>query len=180
MLAGSIPTRVGRPLVQGQFEDLLGAGVVERHQDLPGLLGLVGDPATDRRVIGAATGGEQDLEDVLDLTKADAGGEGDGGHLAELGRIADDRELGGSAQGLDLIAKPLILGEEFVVGGGVEALLELASVLVERLAATASLLGLVGDRPIDLGEDGGGVADPGRERLGGHRGGPLGCWRSCW
>ena len=110
-------------------------------------------------MIGAAAGGEQGLEDVLDLTEADAGGEGDGGHLAELGRIADDRELGGSAQGVDLIAKPLILGEEFVVGGGVEALLELASVLVDRLAATASLLGLVGDRPIDLGEDGGGVAD---------------------
>ena len=66
------------------------------------------------------------------------------------------------------------------MGGGVEALLELASVLVDRLAATASLLGLVGDRPIDLGEDGGGVADPGGERLGGDRGDLLGCWPSCW
>ena len=47
-LAGSIPTRVGRPqknLVQGEVEDLLGAGVVERHQDLPGLLGLVRRPS---------------------------------------------------------------------------------------------------------------------------------------
>ena len=42
-------------------------------------------------MIGTAAGGEPDLEDVLNLTKADAGGEGDGGHLAKLGRIADDR-----------------------------------------------------------------------------------------
>src|SRR3954452_17036346 len=107
------------------------------------------DPATDRRVIGATPGGEQGIEDVLDLTKADAGGEGDGGHLAELGRIADDRELGGTAQGLGLTAKPLIPGEEFVVGGGVEAVLELASVLVDRPAATAGLSSLVGARPVD-------------------------------
>jgi hypothetical protein len=114
-------------------------------------------------VVGAPAGGEQDLEDVLDLTKADAGGEGDGGPPAELGRIADDRELGGSAQGFDLIAKPPILGEELVMSDGVEASLELASVLVEGLATAPGLLGPASHGTVGLG-DGGGVADPDAER----------------
>jgi len=64
--------------------------------------------------------------------------------------------LGGSAQDDDLIAKPLILGEEFGVGGGVEALFELSSVLVDRLAAALGLASLASDSPVGLREDGGG------------------------
>jgi hypothetical protein len=168
-LAGSTPTRVGRSqknLVEGEVDDLPGAGVVERLEDLFGLLGLVVDPATDRRVVGAASRPEQGLEGDLDLTRGDAGGEGDGGHLAELGRIAEDRPLELSFDGGELLAKPLILGDEFGVGLGVgfESLFDQESVLVDGLAAASGLLGLASDGAVDTGEDGGGVADPGADR----------------
>lgn len=112
------------------------AGGVEWREDA---LGLLGDPTADRRVIGSERRGEQSLEEVFDLTQADPGREADGGHLLELGTIAEDGLFALSAQRDDLIAKPPILGVELVQFGptvvGVEPSFDPASVLVDRLAA---------------------------------------------
>jgi hypothetical protein len=117
--------------------------------------------ATQRR-------GEQGLEDVLDLTQADTGGKGDGGHLAEFGGVADHRLIGSSAQIVELIAEPLILDEKFGVIGLAsrrgELLFDPVGVLVDRLATASGLLGLASDGAVGPREDGGGVADPGAER----------------
>lgn len=115
-----MPTRIGCPpknRVQGERLDSLDRGGIERLQDRLGLGRLVGDPAADGRVVGGLTGRQQGLEPILDRTRADPGGEGDGGHLSQLGRVAEDRPVGSSAQGGELIAKPRILGEEFGVVG---------------------------------------------------------------
>ena len=45
-----------------------------------------------------------------------------------------------------------------------EALFELASVLIDRLAAAPGLLGLASDGPVSAREDGGRVADDGAKR----------------
>jgi hypothetical protein len=116
-------------------------------------------------VIGGEIRGEQCLEQALDLTQADPGGEGDGGDFSEFGRVADDRVVGSSGQGGELIAEPLILGQERgmsrLTGGRIESPLEHSSMLVNGLATATGPLGLSSDGVIGPGEDGGGVADPG-------------------
>ena len=54
----------------------------------------------------------------------------------------------------------LVLG---LVNALVRPLLDLAGVLVDRLAATLRLFGLAGHRAVLTGEDGGGVEDPAGE-----------------
>jgi hypothetical protein len=114
-------------------------------------------------VIGGEACRKQGLEQVLDLTQADPGGEGDGGHLSELGRVAQDRPIGSSGRCGELIAELLILGEEFgrlsLSARGVELLFDPASLLVDGLTAAAGLLGPASDGSVGPGEDGGGVAD---------------------
>jgi len=117
---------------------------------------------------GDPGGRQEEAEQVLDLPQAQAHGEGDGGQPASLGLVAPDRAGGGPLQLGDPIAQASVLGAEFGrrVGGGLggEPPLQLAGVLVDRLAATAGLFGSPGDGAVPAGEDGGGVADPGAER----------------
>jgi hypothetical protein len=119
-------------------------------------------------MVGYLGGGQEDAQEVLDLPQAQAHGEGGGRQLLLPGRVAPDRDLGVPLQLGDPLAQALILGPEFghrFSGGlGRESLLQLAGVLIDRLAATSGLFGLLGDSAVLPGEDGGGVADPGAQR----------------
>jgi hypothetical protein len=155
MLAGSMPTRVGRPqkdLVDRERPDLGDARRVERLQDRSGLLGRVGDPACDGRVIGAILG-EEDAEQVLDLAGADTHGEGGHRQASPGGLVEHDGRGGAGSRGR---------GRGW--DGRLQPLLDLAGVLIDGLPAATGLLGPVRDGPVASREDGGGVADGRTER----------------
>ena len=111
---------------------------------------------------------QEHAEQVFDLTQADAHGTGGGGQLSLLGLVEKNPEFGLAFQPGDRLAEMLILGAEFsrdLIGGRVgEALLDLASVLINRLAAALRFLGLLSHRAVLSGENGGGVADPSADR----------------
>ncbi len=81
-----------------------------------------------------------------------------------LGLATTDQVLSPSLQPADLLAESLILGVESgrrrVAGTGVEAVLDLAGVLVDGLPTAAGLLGLPGHGSVRSGKGSGGVEDP--------------------
>jgi hypothetical protein len=115
-------------------------------------------------MVGALARGEEDPQQVLDLPQADAHGEGGGGQLPLLGPVSTDQASGLVLEFGDHRSQPLILGAELGHGLVGEPSLDLAGVLVERLAAASGLLGLPGDGAVLTREDGGGVANPGPNR----------------
>ena len=105
---------------------------------------------------------------MLDLAETDAGGKGDGGHLPQLAGIVKDGVLGLLLCGGELPAERLILGLKLVdfglSNGGIESLLDLMGVLINRLSAASDLACLIGAGPEDVRKDGCGVANDGAER----------------
>ena len=161
-----MPTKVDRPqkdLVGGERGHQGDAGGIEWLKDRLSLLGLLSHPAADGRVIRGLAGGHQGGEDLLDLAETDAGGKGDGGHLPKLGEVANDGLVNALLGVGELPAESLILGLELsrfgLSNGGIELLLDLMGVLIDRLAAALSLLGLAGDSTTPAREDGGSIAD---------------------
>jgi hypothetical protein len=136
MLAGSIPTKVGRPkkdLVDCQHHDSgTQAGVLPR-QDRSGSPGLELDPVHLGRMVGDRGRGHEDLEQFRDL-RAQARDEGGGGQLVLIGLVASDQVFGVTSELGDLLSQPSILGHERgrrrIVG---DSLLEFAGML-ERLS----------------------------------------------
>jgi hypothetical protein len=165
MLAGSIPTKVGRPKkdrVEGQGLDPLSAGRVQRRQDGPGAAGLGLDPVPQGRMVGDFVSGQEHAEEVLDRPQAQPHGEGDGRQFLLLVLVEDDAGPGGRGhrrRGDDRGPRSIFrgLGRRLVA----EPLLELVGVLGDGLTAAAGLLGWAGDGAVPTGEDGGGVEDPG-------------------
>jgi hypothetical protein len=120
-------------------------------------------------MIGDLGLGQEYGQKFLDLSQAQAGGEGDGGESLERGPIEEDPPLSvvklfgdRQAELLILPAKPSDRG--IGLGSIGEPLLELSCVLVDGLATALGLVGLLRDRTMSAGEDGGGVADPGADR----------------
>ena len=96
--------------------------------------------------------GQEHTEQLLDLSQADAQGTGGGGELSLLVLVEKDLAFGLALQFRNRLAKSLILSAEFAnnaVGGLVsEPLLDLAGVLIHRLAATTRLVGLLSHGPV--------------------------------
>jgi hypothetical protein len=66
LLAGSIPTKVGRPKkdrVEGQGAHPVGTGRVQRRQDGPGAPGLGLDPVPQRRLVEDRVGGQEHTQE---------------------------------------------------------------------------------------------------------------------
>ena len=116
------------------------------------MLSLLCHPAADGRVIRGLAGGHQGGEDLL----------------PKLGEVANDGLVNALLGVGELPAESLILGLELsrfgLSNGGIESLLDLMGVLINRLSAASDLAGLIGDGPEDVRKDGGGVANDGAER----------------
>ena len=148
MLAGSMPIKVGRPQKRScRWREFGRGGHRPRPtcQDRFGALRLGLDPAPDGRMVGDLGRGQEDAQEFLDLSQAQAHGEGGDGHLPLLGLVASDQVFGIAPQVGDLLPQPSILVHE---RGGVavlrllrESLLHFAGVYVDRLAAAPGLLG---------------------------------------
>ena len=125
---------------------------IEGRQNFTGALGLVFEPATKRRMVGDLILGQEHTEQILDLSQADAQGAGGDGKPSLLILVENDPAFGLALQFRKRLAKPLILSAEFannVVAGLVsEPLLDLAGVLIDRLAATTGLVGLLSHGPV--------------------------------
>jgi hypothetical protein len=120
-------------------------------------------------MIGDLGLGQEYGQKFLDLSQAQAGGEGDGGESLERGPIEEDPPLSvvklfGDRQVELLILKAKPSDQSVRFGPLREPLLELSCVLVDSLATALGLVGLFRDRAMSAGEDGGGVADPGADR----------------
>jgi hypothetical protein len=120
-------------------------------------------------MIGDFGTGQEYGEEFLDLSPAQAGREGDGGEPLEAGLIKEDPPLGVVRLLGDHLAELVILKTKpsdhgIRLGHFGEPLLELSSMLVDGLATASGSVGLLRDRAMLAGEDGGGVADPGVER----------------
>ena len=95
--------------------------------------------------------GQEDAEQVLDLPRARAHGEGGRGEFPLLDLVEPDPLLGVALQVGERLPKPLILrarlGQRRVLGGWVrESLLDFLGTLVDRLATALSPGALVGSR----------------------------------
>lgn len=133
------------------------------------MFGLGQNPSAQGRMIGDLGVGQEYGQEFLNLSQAQAGCEGDGGEPLEPGPIEEDPLFGvvkwlgdRPAEFLILKAKPSDHGIRIGLLG--ESLLELTCVLVGGLATALGLVGLLRDRALSAGEDGGGVADPGADR----------------
>jgi hypothetical protein len=114
-------------------------------------------------------GAEQALEEVFQEAQADACGVERDGPTTLLVGAEENAQRVHSAELLDFVAEGGEFGEELFTGGARElgignGLLDKGGVVVGGLAATASLLGLVGDGAVLAEQDGEGVAEPGEDR----------------
>jgi hypothetical protein len=172
MLAGSIPTRVGRPkkdLIEGERPDPRDAGRVEHFHDVFGLLSLRFDPMPQGRMIGHLVRGQELAQEFLDLPQAQAHRQGGGGELPLFGLVAPDQVCGVTLAWGDHLLKSWVLGAEFGprrvrAGLGSQSLLDFAGVFVDRLTAPLRVLRLPCDGAMLTREDRGGVEDPGANR----------------
>jgi hypothetical protein len=156
-------------LVQAQAHDQAAAGAVERRQHPACPPGGALDPAPQRGAAWATARGQEDSQQGQGLAQAQAHGRGGDGELPLL-------DLGGLQRLLQPVPELAVLGPEGLDfgaqfgarGAGVlgvgDGLLDLVGVLVGGLAATAGLVGLLGDGAVVAKENGGGVADPGEDR----------------
>ena len=142
---------------------------VEHTQYPSGFEGLAVDPAANRAVIRCLTRRQEDLEEVLGLSRAQPHGARGGGQPALLERVKDRRALRLGFQFGDLLHEPLDLGVLFrdpslVARCLLEPLFDLARVLIHRLSAALGLFGLLGHGAMLTRKDGGRVADPSANR----------------
>lgn len=90
-----------------------GRRFVDDLQHGRGAAGGVLNPTAQRGVVGNLLGGQEQAQQILDLTQADAHGKGGDGELLLLSLAAGDHRLRLPLQNGDLAAKLLILGLEF-------------------------------------------------------------------
>ena len=171
MLAVSITTKVRRSkkdLVYRKGLDSRSAIRIDCRQDIAGTLGRAGDPPTQGRMIGNLGLGQEHAEQILGLAKAHAHREGSHGELSLRVLVEQDAALGRAlqlgdppSQVLDLVVER---GRSVGLRPEVKPLLDLASVLINGLAAALGLLRLLGDSTVPTRKNGGGIEDPSTQR----------------
>jgi hypothetical protein len=144
------------------------AGAVQTLQETARLDGLLMNPATHGRRSRTEGHGQEDGQQAGDLAGAQAHRRGHGGEaplpvLGELNGLFQPRpELAVLLlEGLDLVKELLAGGFPIVLL--FDSLLDALGMLVDRLPATPGRLGLVSDLAPTSQENGGGIADPGRD-----------------
>lgn len=114
-------------------------------------------------MVGNLIPGQEYAEQVFDLSQADAHGAGRGRELSLFVLVEKNPPLGLALQSGNRLVESLILGVEFGHDGGgliVEPLLDLAGMLINRLAAALRLLSLPAHRAMFTGENRSRVDDP--------------------
>jgi hypothetical protein len=171
-LAGSTPTRTGRPWkkisIETADQDQGAALGIEDLQHLPGAApGRLDDPVQSRAA-GAGRGAQDDGQEPADLVEAQAHRGGGDSELwpSALGEV--DGLLQPRPELRILVAEGLELVEELPPRGsagmlGFDGGVDLLGMVVGGLTTTAGSLGLGGDGAVGSAQAGGRIGDPRRQ-----------------
>src|SRR5215471_13392462 len=113
--------------------------------------------------------GQEDLEQILGLTQTQSDRGGNRRELSLLAWVEKRWLLGTRLQfsdpALELLDLGLLLGKPRLLTRGLgQSLLDLAGMLIDRLAAALGILCLLSHRAVLTREDSGRIADPGADR----------------